>query len=1048
MAEGRNGRLRADQVDLVIASTTDVHGRVRGWDYYADSADGARGLSRAATIVDSLRAAHPGRVILLDAGDLLQGNPFTYAAARMDTLAPHPVIAAMNVMRYDAAAVGNHEFNYGLPVLRRALARARFPFLAANARTPAGARAWPGFVIVRRAGLRVGIVGVTNPGSMVWDRDHLTGHVAISDIVPEVRIAVDSLRAVGVDAVVVVAHAGLSGESSYDTAGTRLGSESPMARVAREVPGIDAIVYGHTHREVADTTINGVLLTQPRNWAASVSVAHLRFDTTGGHARLVSKGATIVRASGHAEQPAVVAAAERGHRAARRYAQQVAGRTESPWRADSARVVATPLMNFVLETMRRAAGSDLASAAAFSLDVAIPAGPVTVAQLSQLYPYDNTLRALRISGAQLKAYLEQSARYFRVRGTGDSLRVDTDPSIPGFNFEMVAGADYTIDLTKPPGQRITGLAVRGRAVADGDSYTIALSNYRAGGAGGYAMLAGAPVSHDRGLEVRQLLIDEIARSGTLRQSDYAARNWRVAPPALAAQAYAALRREPSFDGRAAPSGAVQTGAAAPAAPATTIRLISTNDFHGALEPRPDGNNGLRGGAGQLAAMIHRAEAECGAGCASLLVDGGDEFQGTPSSNLAYGRPVVDLFNALGVAAAALGNHEFDWGQDTLRARMRQAHYGIFGANVRVADGRAVDWIRPDTIVERGGVKVGIIGLASVLTARTTKASNVAGLRFDDPAPVTDARARSLRARGAAVVIVLAHDGAFCTRDAGCRGDVVEFARRLHEPVDAIVSGHTHSLVNTEVNGIPIVQAQSSGRAIAVIDLPVVRGSAAARHEIRTVVTGSIAPDPAADALARTAVQAVASQVGRPIVTVPATMRREGSQYALGNLIADAQRAAALADIAVMNNGGIRANLNAGPASYGSFFEVQPFANLLVRLTVRGQPLRAYLEALVARGDPRAHLSGAVVRYDATKPAGSRIVEAAIGGAALDDDRIYTLAFTDFLATGGDGLTLANGALKQESLGIIDLDALVAFAARAPGGVLQGDDQPRLIRVSP
>jgi len=542
-------RARAQGVplDVVIASTTDVHGRVRGWDYYADTAEPGRGLARAATIVDSLRAAHPGRVILVDAGDLLQGNPFTYAAARVDSLAPSPVIAAMNAMHYDAAAVGNHEFNYGLPLLRRALAAATFPFLAANARQPDGSRAWPAYTIVERAGVRIAIVGATNPGAMVWDRDHLAGRLTIGDIVADVRVAVDSVRAMGVDAVVVVAHAGLSGESGFDTVGTNVPSENPMARVAREVPGIDAIVYGHSHREVADTTINGVLLTQPRNWATSVSVAQLQFAMVDGRYRVAGKRATLVRAANHAEQPGVVAAVARAHDSARRYALQVVGRTETAWRADSARVADTPLMDFVLETMRRAAGADLASGAAFSLDAAIPAGPVTVAQLAQLYPYDNTLRALRISGAQLRAYLEQSARYFRVRGSGDAVRVDADPAIPGFNFEIVAGADYTIDLSRPPGDRITGLAVRGRPVANTDSFTMAMSNYRAGGAGGYAMVAGAKVEHDKGLEVRQLLIDEVTRRGTLRQADYFTPNWRVVPAALKAQAYEALRRAPNFD---------------------------------------------------------------------------------------------------------------------------------------------------------------------------------------------------------------------------------------------------------------------------------------------------------------------------------------------------------------------------------------------------------------------------------------------------------------------------------------------------------------------
>jgi 2',3'-cyclic-nucleotide 2'-phosphodiesterase (5'-nucleotidase family) len=484
----------------------------------------------------------------------------------------------------------------------------------------------------------------------------------------------------------------------------------------------------------------------------------------------------------------------------------------------------------------------------------------------------------------------------------------------------------------------------------------------------------------------------------------------------------------------------------PVRPATTIRIISTNDFHGALEARPDGNAGLRGGAAQLAAMIRRAESECRGSCASIYLDAGDEFQGTPASNLAYGRPVTELFNQLGLAASAVGNHDFDWGQDTLRARMRQAHYAMLGANIHLADGGDVPWIRADTIVVRGGVKIGIVGIATPLTPHTTKASNVEGLRFDDPVAAVNAHARTLRARGADLVIVVEHDGAFCSRTV-CRGEIIDLAQRLTERVDAIVSGHTHSLVNTRVNGIPIVQAMSSGRAIGVIDLPVDRADRANTHEyVRIVKTDSITADPAADAILHTAVRGVASIVVRPIATVAENMPRRGDQYALGNLIADAQRAAAHADIGVMNNGGIRTELRAGPASYGALFEVQPFGNMLVRLTVRGNDLRRYLESFVARGAPRVHVSGIVAHYDLTRRAGSRIVSAAVNGAPLDDARDYTVAFTDFMATGGEGLALSRAALKQESLGIVDLDALIAFMQSRPGGVVRPDDAPRLIPV--
>jgi 2',3'-cyclic-nucleotide 2'-phosphodiesterase/3'-nucleotidase len=233
-----------------------------------------------------------------------------------------------------------------------------------------------------------------------------------------------------------------------------------------------------------------------------------------------------VPVAGHRESPAVIAVTQEGHRAALRYATAAIGTTTVPWRADSARVVDTPLIDFILEVERRASGAQLASTAAYSLDASLPAGPVTVARIAALYPYDNTLRAVRITGAQLRAYLEQSARYFRHTSDG---RFGVDSTIPGFNYDMVAGVDYTIDVSKPIGERIVELTFAGRPVAPADTFTMALNNYRQTGGGGFSMLRDAPLVYDRQLDIRQLLIDEVRRRGTIAPADYFHPNWRIVP---------------------------------------------------------------------------------------------------------------------------------------------------------------------------------------------------------------------------------------------------------------------------------------------------------------------------------------------------------------------------------------------------------------------------------------------------------------------------------------------------------------------------------------
>ena len=347
------------EIDLVVAATTDTHGRLRSWDYYANAPEPQRGLTRLATIVDSLRGANPGRVVLVDAGDLLQGNPLTYVAARVasDSLHPHPVAAAMNVMAYDAAVIGNHEFNYGLPTLRRMIADARFPMMAANAFSPNSQHAFTSWKLITRQGVKIAVIGATTPGSNVWDRDNLAGRIVVKDIIPSVRESVSGARAAGADVVIVLLHSGLNEPSSYDTVSTNVPSENVSARVAREVPGIDLIVFGHSHKELADSVIGGALLMQPKNWATSLGVATLHMARDGAHWRVAEKHSVLIPAAGHAENAAVLAATEAAHTATIAYATQPIGTTTVAWRADSARVIDTPLIDFILDVERKAAGA-------------------------------------------------------------------------------------------------------------------------------------------------------------------------------------------------------------------------------------------------------------------------------------------------------------------------------------------------------------------------------------------------------------------------------------------------------------------------------------------------------------------------------------------------------------------------------------------------------------------------------------------------------------------------------------------------------------------
>lgn len=1029
------------RVELVVTSTTDVHNRLRAWDYYGNAAEPQRGLSRAATVVDSVRAAHPGRVILVDAGDLLQGSPLGYVAARLDTVGVHPVIAAMNAMRYDAAAIGNHEFNYGIPTLRKALKDATFPFLGANVVHLGRERARPLLVpsrIVVREGIRVAIVGATTPGSMVWDRQNLAGRLRMTDVVTAVRREVAAVRRRGADVVTVVMHTGLSGETSYDTTGG-LPPENVAADVAMRVPGIDLIVFGHSHREVADTTINGVMLQQPRNWAQSVGAATLTVERRGGRWRVVAKRGVTIPVTGRAEHPAVVAAVERAHNATVDWVNTTLGSTTTSWRADSARVLDTPLIDFILEVERKATGADLAATAAFDLNASLDAGPITIAEVARLYPYDNTLRAIRITGRQLREFLEYSARYYRTLGSSDAAASLVDPSVPGFNFDIVAGAEYVLDLSRPMGARVTRLRVNGRDVVDGDSFTMALNNYRQGGGGGFAMLQGAPVVYDKQEEIRDLLIAEVRSRGTLNPADYHVVNWRLAPDSAVGVAYRAMRALPFDRTTGVPR---ETGSSAHLSRGRWLRVIGTSDLHGALEARDYNAEGIiRGGAASLITAIRQARAECRAPtCESIWVDGGDQWQGTAASSLNLGRPVTAFLNRNGLNVGALGNHEFDWSVDSMRARLRDNGFPVLAANMRWRDGRDVDWMPDDTVLAIGTHRVGVIGVISTETGRSVRASYVAPFTFVDPAPIVAERAQRLRERGADAVVVVGHIGAFCDRAlTTCTGELVDMAKALPRGVDAIVGGHSHRGAATVVNGIPIVQAYQRGSAIGVIDIPLGNAADTARLAVRNVRPDSVPPDPVEAAWVDSVTRPVNAQLAEPVAVTAAVMRRYDTGT-FGNFLADAFRTMGQADIGLMNGSGVRTDLRAGPVTLNDIFEAQPFDNYLVRYQATGRQVIQNLEALFANPNPRIHLSGIRVTVDSTRPAGSRVVEVTTtSGAALAPDGMYRVVLNDFMSERGEGMDVKHPANLVERLDLLSRGALASYLRQLPSPVRPPDD---------
>jgi 2',3'-cyclic-nucleotide 2'-phosphodiesterase (5'-nucleotidase family) len=416
------------------------------------------------------------------------------------------------------------------------------------------------------------------------------------------------------------------------------------------------------------------------------------------------------------------------------------------------------------------------------------------------------------------------------------------------------------------------------------------------------------------------------------------------------------------------------------------------------------------------------------------------MQGTPLSNVTYGRGTIAALNAIGLDAAAIGNHEFDWSIDTLRSRMREARYPFLAANITDSSSSArPDWARPWAVVRKDGARIAVIGLALQATPTNTVPRNVRGLAFGAGAQAVR-RYLPMARDSADFVIVVAHEGGFCDSLA-CRGEIIDVARQLDSgSVDLIVAGHTHVRINTVVNGIPIVEASSSARSIAIVDFVRVGGRREVRVQHVTPYADQVRPDPAlVDALTRQQ-QAIRALTSRIVGRLKFPLKREGEEYGLGRLIADAQRTVGKADVAIMNNGGIRADLPAGTITWGDLYQVQPFNNRLRRLTVQGSVLLEALEHCVAGRGPDCHVAGVEVWYDARRPAGRRVTKTRLdNGKDIERNRTYSLAVTDFMATGGSGFTMLRSAPTVD-VDVIDLDALISYLAvlRAPVEAPTGD----------
>jgi 5'-nucleotidase len=551
------------------------------------------------------------------------------------------------------------------------------------------------------------------------------------------------------------------------------------------------------------------------------------------------------------------------------------------------------------------------------------------------------------------------------------------------------------------------------------------------------------------------------------------------------------RAEGVADGMGA-RGAVQGCTVCAFADTLRVKLLSINDFHGQLSAGRRVSNRPVGSAGALASYLKAAQA--GNEDKTIVVHAGDHVGATPpASALLQDEPAITFLNQLANdhcryperderherderaewhpkcnLVGTLGNHEFDEGVAEmqrllnggnhasgpfLEAPWRGARFPYVSANV--VDARTGKPVLPPYVIKKiDGMPIAFIGAVLKATPTIVTPSGVAGVKFLDEADAINAYIPELRRKHVRAIVVLIHqggrqntyNGATLPDAPAVTGDIVDIVTRLHDEVDVVVSGHWHSFSNallSNQNGKPILvtQAFSSGTAYGDIDLEISRASRDVVAKSAAIVTTwadagpGLAPDPQAAQLTAAAEEKVAPLVNQVIGVAAADITRTentAGESALGNLIADAQRAAMGTDFAFMNPGGIRADIFAGDVTWGELFTVQPFGNSLVKMDLTGQQVYTLLEQQWT-GQPFARLlktSGLTYTWDAALPAGGRVVAVYKNGALIDKAATYSVTVNSFMADGGDNFTVLPAGTNRVG-GPVDLDALIAYIKSIP-----------------
>ncbi|KAF2961872.1 5'-nucleotidase C-terminal domain-containing protein [Fervidobacterium sp. 2310opik-2] len=519
----------AETVEIAILHTTDLHGNIYPINYATNQPSDV-GLAKVATLIKQIKSKFKN-VILIDSGDLIQGTPLEYYHAKVDNEPIDPMILVMNKLGYSAWTLGNHEFNYGLKILNKAISEAQFPALSANiVKKGTKEPAFKPYHIVTVDGVKIGILGLTTKFIPNWeDPKNIEG----LDFLDPVEVAKEYVNILKnqekVDIVIAVYHGGLERDPQTGQPTEELTGEDQAYEILSNVPNIDVLLLGHQHRVIA-TKINNIPVSMPGNWGSYLGQVTLKLEKEEDNWKIIDSKVETLSVKGVQPDEEILSLAKKYEDKVQAWLDQPVGYAKGDFWVENplfARLKDNALIEFVNKVQMHYSGAKISSTALFTNDIkGWKEGPVSLRDIYGVYIYANTLKVIKVKGKDIKDALELSADYFVYENNKvDVNKTWIEPKPKHYNYDMWEGITYKIVLNRPSGDRIVDLEFEGKPIDMDAEYEIVLNNYRAGGGGGYNMFKGKPVVREVMIEVAELMADYVLENKVIEAT--VDNNWKA-----------------------------------------------------------------------------------------------------------------------------------------------------------------------------------------------------------------------------------------------------------------------------------------------------------------------------------------------------------------------------------------------------------------------------------------------------------------------------------------------------------------------------------------